>query len=55
VTEPENGSRGMRSPEGLGVLEERMPDLIVLDLGLPDADGLDVELGRMFVEAGLAD
>ena len=28
--------------EGLGAAETRQPDLIILDLGLPDMDGLDV-------------
>jgi len=45
----------MRTAECLGALEEATPDLIVLDLGLPDADGLDVELVRTFKEAGLTD
>src|SRR5262245_32773545 len=28
--------------EGLSQVESRQPDLIVLDLGLPDADGIEV-------------
>ncbi|WP_236886621.1 response regulator transcription factor [Dehalococcoides mccartyi] len=37
--------------EGLDILEEKTPDLIVLDLGLPDLDGFEIiRLIRLFSE-----
>ena len=35
--------------EGLSMLSSHCPDLVILDLGLPDMDGLDILLDRKSV------